>query len=752
DSVAVSLKDELARVSQDIVEGKMSEEEIKKLHEEFKRKAHGATVDELMKYREETQLERAEMTTTEWYEREMSPTLLGNINYALLVQRVHYNGLWHHVFCGRSLGWTRYRNWSNLRSNRHLGDKIGALRNLKAGNLKRYSNERDPSWPGSSSQQAAIIDKRLQALYAGTIRVSYSSVIYPSPSWKSVIYGDTDEHEAIGRTYEVHMSDGVLNEFWPHKESETIPIAEKLDDLWEQALDNAEAYLEKAEEGAAATELTPLRDACFKDMDAICKEARKLLCRDARSLVEINWCLRVEVLTGDMQEKMFKYWTDEMVDSLQPLIRKIAKGQFEKGIIVHKAGVDEAMKEFGEKVVPLLRRDLERMVSKRKFRRLVWVGYSPTKAYKTAGGEGTNVPNEADVQKEKAALAGLLKSRPDLKAYADKRRELNKEYFQEAIENTKDEILTSILTGGLLLKQMYVFVEGADYADKVKEKLDARLAAMQGRGQDVTGLTKDGLPDTQAPLVALFFGASKGHGASLEPVKTTMQPGLYSRILPGTVLRASLPRIPAAPTKTGRKGVFAEQETVTPKFSGKSPRFEGIPFLHKFPKLDGDLTDWGEIRPLILRGGRGAEPMLVYAAWCYQGFFFGYHVDQPDEEYYYPAERRVRKRMTPYERDRTSSWPFLGDHFRLLFDTLDARKTRRGEPNTQEFTILPRGTDTLGDIPGVERRITSRRDADTREWRGVKATGKTFPRQPTGGPDGSGPYRVTKATKDSYTV
>jgi len=750
DNVTDSLKDDLARISQDIVEGKMTEEEIKKKHEELKKKAHKATMDELAKYRVETQLERAEMSTTEWYEKEMSPTLLGNINYALLVRRIHHVGLWHTVFCGRYTGWTRHRNWSSLRSNRYLGEKIGLLRNLKTGHIRRYRREPNAAWPGPSKEQAAIIERRVKAYYNGTVRMSNNAATYPSPSWKSVIYGDTDEHEAQGKVWETHLSDGILSEFWPHKEDEMPKIAEPLDDRWDALLKRAEQYRERAEAGAGADEMTKLRDACYADIDGICKEAARLRCWDSRPLHAINHGVRVETLTGEMQDRMFKYWTDEMVDALRPLLRKIAKGQFSKGIIVHKAGVDEAMKEFTEKVVPLLRRDVMRMVSRKKFRRLVWTG-SP-RIYKTAAGEPTSVPTDDDVKQERKKLADLLQKHPQLKAYADKRRELNQEFFEEAIESVKDEILTQVLTGGLLLKQMYVFVEGVDYADKVEEKLNARMAAMQGRGQDLTTLTKDGLPDTQAPLVALFFGASKGHGASLEPVETSMAPGFRYGMAPAGALRASLPRIPGGPKTTGKKSVLPRQEKVEPQFSGHTPRFESIPFLHKFPRLDGDLTDWGEIRPLVLRGTRGEEPIVLYAAWCYQGFFLGYQVKQPDEEFYYPTLVKMRKNMSQYHRDRAAEWPMRGDHLRLLFDTLDARQTRRGEAHTQELVILPRGTDVLPDVPGMERKITSHREADTKEWRGVKSTCKNFDEQPIGGPDEYGPYRITKATKDGYTT
>jgi hypothetical protein len=749
-NVAASLQNDLETMSAAIVAGKMSPEEIKKKHDALKEKAHALTRGELEKYRVETQLERAEMSTTEWYEKQMSPTLLGNINYALLVRRTHYAGLWWHVFCGRYTGWTRYRNWSGMGSNRYLGGKISLLKRLKQGLLGPYGRAPHAAWPGPGKEQANVLEKRLHALYSGTARASHNSVTYPTPSWKSVIYGDTDRHNLTGSIYEVHLSDGILSEFWPHREDEKIKIAEALDDLWDKLLEDVKAYRVAAETQAPATRLTTMRDGCYKTMDTIGSESRKLLNPDARAMGELNTLIRINVMTGEMRDKMFKHWTDGMVTALERLIRRIANGQYEKGIIVHKAGVAEAKKEFEEKVVPMLRRDMMRMISARKFRRLIWANTPGDRGYKTPGGEGTNVPSDADAKKEAAKLAALLKARPDLKAYAGLRRATNEEHFEEAIDNTRDAILAQVQTGGLLLKQMHVFVEGVDYTDEVEEKLNSRLAAMKGRGQDLTSLTKDGLPDAQAPLVALFFGASKGHGTTLQPIETTMLAAHYRSSLPEFVLQSSTPYTPGGPKPLARGDVLPEQPKLKPAFKGRSPRFETIPFLYRFPKIDGDLTDWGEIRPLTLRGRGGT--VLVYAAWAYQGFFFGYHVDLPEEEFYYPREARFRKGMSPYHRNRAVEWPFAGDHFRLLFDTLDARMPRRGEPHMQEFVVLPRGTDTMPGIPGMEREMPSSRDAERKQWRGVKSKPRTFPEQPQGKPDGSGPYRVTQVTKTGYTV
>jgi hypothetical protein len=84
-----------------------------------------------------------------------------------------------------------------------------------------------------------------------------------------------------------------------------------------------------------------------------------------------------------------------------------------------------------------------------------------------------------------------------------------------------------------------------------------------------------------------------------------------------------------------------------------------------------------------------------------------------------------------------------------LFDTLDARLQFRGGPHTQEFRIYPLGTEGNGEIPGIERVIASRRDAQM-----PRAQTSVFPPQPPieRGPDGKGPYRVTQMTDEGYTV
>jgi hypothetical protein len=146
------------------------------------------------------------------------------------------------------------------------------------------------------------------------------------------------------------------------------------------------------------------------------------------------------------------------------------------------------------------------------------------------------------------------------------------------------------------------------------------------------------------------------------------------------------------------------------------------------------------------------------AAWNYQGFFFGYHVKQDAERFYFPSLWRMGHNHNTggvgYRKVEGVKWAYRGDHLRLMFDTLDARLETRGDPHTQEFVVFPAGTESDPTLPGIERVIASRRDAERKQYRGVRDSCKMFPQQspPETGPDGSGPYRVTKRHADGYTV
>ena len=236
-----------------------------------------------------------------------------------------------------------------------------------------------------------------------------------------------------------------------------------------------------------------------------------------------------------------------------------------------------------------------------------------------------------------------------------------------------------------------------------------------------------------------------------------MVPAYVTGGRPKAALRAGPLELPPVPLSWSR----VTHPEVKPPFD--SPQFEGIPFLANFPRLDGDLRDWGKIRPLLLRKARPRwpgpeEPILLYAAWNYQGFFFGYHVPEPAVRYAYQRMwyRRKEKMGIILEQTASTWWAYTGDYFRMMFDTLDARGETPGEPHVQEFVILPRGTEQNTNIPGIERIVKSTRDAVLRgPWGGrVVDSARIFLPQPgpDEGPDGTGPYRVTKFTKDGYTV
>jgi hypothetical protein len=223
-------------------------------------------------------------------------------------------------------------------------------------------------------------------------------------------------------------------------------------------------------------------------------------------------------------------------------------------------------------------------------------------------------------------------------------------------------------------------------------------------------------------------------------------------------IRGSQPLFPPPPAAWG----FVPQIKIVPPF--ESPACETVPFLVQFPTLDGDLSDWGGIRPLLLPAPRGdlpylsKEPLKLYLGWNYQGFFFGYHVPAPKKFFFRSSEYErgpdgislVKRREGDY------GWVIAGDCLILCFDTIDTRAPIRGDPNTQEFYVFPAGTDSDPTTPGAERVVATRRDAQMKtEWGNYpfcKCSFTVFPPQPKDGPDGSGPYRVTRFTDDGYTV
>ncbi len=745
--VESSLKDELAAAARDIATGRLTEDQIKALHRKFQERAHHQALAWRKDYLVRHQEERAAMSTTEWYEKDVSPTLFDNLTYHVLVDGSRWPPnaqIWSRAYTG-TYGWGRWPNWSDLRSARLLARKIARLKPMLTGkwrNAGGRGKDQHPGWPGPGAEQARIIDETLKSVYTGT----YSQT-YPRPAWRDVAYGSKDTPR---------MTFGLLTEFYPHRPEEMRPRVEKVDRLWTQTLAAAEGYRRLAEGASDPAGLKQAHAPCMGLLKQLLAGMAGLTPPDPGARRAVNWAIRLDILTGPAREKMYDAWVDGLVDGLSPLIRDFARSQFKKGILVHTGGVKQAMKEFPTKVVPLLRRDVKRMLTRRKFHDRIHYTVYPFKGYRSKVTNKRRLPERKDAVGELVAAEKVVAGWPESeRAYAAERRKLLNRDFATAVKDTREAVLELVFTGNLLFSKMGAFLEGVDYADRVQEKLDARAMALKGRGQDLAKLTADGVPDTSAPLVALMLGASRGHGSSLEPVLAGM---LGPQGRPEPHLRAALTAAEAAwPKPPGSWGLRTQAE-VTPKF--RTVRFEAIPFLARFPRLDGDLRDWGAIRPLIVRTRRGGRPVLVYAAWNYQGFFFGYEVTQHPDEFYWPSLYRVAFSLHSYvlgagmATNTGVGWAYGGDYFRLLFDTLDARSETRGEPHTQEFVIFPRGTENTPNLPGIERVIESKRDAKAKQYRRVKSACKVFGQQPppSHGPDGAGPYRATRSGPDGYSV
>jgi len=726
--VQTRLRDELAAAAKDIATGRLSPDEIRRLHRSFQDKAHEAAVAWRQDYLQKHQVERAAMSTTEWYESDVSRTLVNNMVYELFHHR--HNEAWRKHFVhvmARGNGRDVF-----IVSGRDFGNRLGLFGNMLQG--KRFYNDKPAEGlaePGA--EQARWLLARLKELCDGTSQ-RYPHNYAPGASLERLIRG-------FARTY------------CPHREADVEKVVERVREARAAAAAAAEEYLAKAQGATDTAVLTAARDETLAAVKALAEAAgsvRELTIESRKYRYhDLNRAVKTELLRGALRDKGYRQWIATLVEGLAPLVKDFARGQFKKGIIKHTGGVDEAMKEFPRTVVPLLERDMKRLIPPGRFAEMCFEPYQHTS--EVTGRRGP--PSDDDAKAARALLARAAAEEPSVKAYIEKRREVLADQFLRALAGLAEEMLTRVLTGNLLLRQMGVFVEGVDYADKVQEKLNARAMALAGRGQDLAKLTSEGVPDTSAPLVALMLGAAKGDAAGLEAVATSLFPAALAPPRgPRALLSPSRPRLPGAPAGWG----FETQAEVRPEF--RSPRFEAIPFLRRFPRLDGDLGDWGRIRPLILRPGRDAEPVCVYAAWNYQGFFFGYTLRQDAERFYWPSLWRMGHNHNTggvsYRRVTGVGWAYRGDYFRLMFDTLDARNEHRGEPHTQEFVVFPRGIESDPNVPGVERVIRSQRDAQRKEYRGIKSSCEIFPVQPPpdSGPDGSGAYRVTRFGETAYTV
>ena len=727
--VTTDLAAELAEASRSIAAGQYSEEDIKKLQEQFRQKAHAKTVQALHAHREKTQVEHAKMSVTEWYESRLGATLKAKIHSELFTR---HGAVWSGVY-GRS-HWGFVRLWyGDCFRYRRKVSTIGALaagqhydpHGQIGGRPLQHGQRLLPDWPKPSAAQARGIET-----VARYVR------------------------DESGYRNWVSSFNGYLKAFHPHRYDQLqADVGKKVEALWAQLFKDVQAYQAKAAGGPAA-EVAAAQQACLKTVKAIHDTAAKILVRDEGPYAVVNQAVRSRVLRGPAREKAYGRFVGQMVAAFKPAVVDVAENEFREGILIRREGVDEAAQEFTRKILALLRRDVQAALPKGRFDDLVFeTGVNPYVSEITGQ---RRPPTPDDIARDEKALAAVVATWPQAdRAYPQKRAEVIAEQFEQIVGQVARALAGNLIDDGRFSSRFYASVESVDYTDKVQQRLDARARALAGRGQDLAQLTDDGVPDASASMVALMFGASKGHGASLEPVATTMVPAHVVTGRSGKALRPCRPTYPPTPRTWAR----ITQPEVTPPF--EHYRCEGIPFLANFPKLDGDLTDWGAIRPLVTQKIRWItcpdQKFLIYAAWNYQGFFFGYHVKQEGHRFAYPAESRpadtsglVMRRATGYR------WAYTGDNLRLLFDTLDARSARRGEPHTQEFVIFPRGLESNPDVPGIERIIKSERDSKRRRsrWGEIIASTKVFPPQPSpaDGPDGTGPYRATKFGKKGYST
>ncbi|KKM63915.1 hypothetical protein LCGC14_1506640, partial [marine sediment metagenome] len=547
DRVKASLAQELQAASKNIAAGRLSAEEIAAL---FRAKAHEKTLQELRVYRIETQEERAQLSTIDWYTKSVAPALFNNMSFHLF-NPPGYRGwppspkMWRHVFPWPA--WPgHYQPWEYCLKYkvRALADELLKGKTVKRDpkTRKRYNAIHD-FYPGPNLQQAEHVLAKLHAVYDLQLDPKRKTLQRAGEPWKDVIWGGKYHH-------------GLINDLYVHEPEVFRAKAEPVDATWVKAFDTARRYVELAEAGAAEERLKAAQKACFDLVRQLVDAIPRLLpsdrvkikgvrYNDLRDRVYVNHVTHMEVLRSPGRKEVYKLLIDRLHEELSPLIRDYAEGQFDKGMIVQKAGLAKVMEEFARQVLPKLRQHIEMLIPARAFDGVVHMPYQ----YEDPITGFSGPPSDEQFEDACKKMAAILARRPDLKPYARKRRELHRKYFREAVNKVVEALMTEFYTGKLLRKAQGKFIEGVDYADKVKERLDAREAARRGRGQDLAELTAEGVPDTNAAKVALLWGGAKGHGASLQPVVTKMTPGYFTGLASASALRFTTPQFAPKPAR-----------------------------------------------------------------------------------------------------------------------------------------------------------------------------------------------------------
>ncbi|MCJ8332353.1 MAG: hypothetical protein HRT89_13990, partial [Lentisphaeria bacterium] len=781
DKVAKAMQADIKLLSKDIAEGKLSPEEISIRQAALEDKAHDTMNKELYTHRVETQTKRAKFESIRWYQDSVAPALLTTIAKQVFKGGDRIRASFPLLFNGR-FGWSKYRLWSHTRSEkslRKMGNTLRKLSNSKWDQAEwkkwkvQWARVEARNKRATKSRQKKVIPQVYYASYeewvyfyakenATIIRTLYEGQTrrggtYPTPSWFNIIYGTTDEHMDNGVVYLPTVTNGLLNEYLIDQKGLRNDMLDAMADEWEDVIETALSIQEKAQDNVPLAEVHKMRQEQNTQLKAIAKKVNSLFKNskgkriDFNTRTRVNELLRFKVLTDEKTlDEQYNKMIEGMVAGLAELIKDFARSQFRKGILQDKGGIDAAVNKFQADIIPILKKDLQtRVCTKRFFKRAIFNAGSNKKFLDILGDLSYVPESQNDIDKTLKELEGLLAKRMDLAEFAKLREAKIRTRYDEAVNNVVDEVIMKTLLGGWLAKNLGAFVEGVDYSDKVKEKLNARESAKEGRKQDMARLTKDGVPDTALGMTALKLAGQKGHGANLLPVFTDMTPLFKAESFPMTSLKYSNYIAP----KAAKKWTINEPQVAVKDipFPYKSPIYEGIPFLAELPVFDGDLSEWVNLRPLYLKNGKGAKPVAVYAGWNYQGFFFAYHVDTKGEDFILPVNLQKGYAGVGVKKNTDIKWVYKGESLRLCFDTLDARDEIRGERHTQEFFVFPLGTSSDNAFSGVERIISSKRDAKSKQFRGVISRPREFRRQGKS-PSKYAPFRITKKDKTGYST
>ena len=735
--IATTLADEIQEASRRIVAGEISSDDIKQLRKKWQEQAYVAAREWGEMRRETKQVDVASESTTDWYERRVSP------QFRSMVRDGIFKG-WRgpapwNAYAGGLAGFLRDRR-SSVRA-LPLEDKIDVLGQILQG--------RTPHRFADLPEEIKL--KALQHGWRG---------LPAGPSWG---YGFTasillrQAHQGWDQAWAQYVG-----KFYPHTRPETDKRFAGVARLWTRALAASDAYVKRAK-GAQAAALKKLHADFTGAVKALHAEAGALTVRPRTPLDEqctiVNQALRSQILRGEFVDTLRNYLIDAIVAKVRPATVNLCRNQFREGMVYSKDGVDKAIQDFGVASEALLRRDVSNALTRALLvRRLFVMWQNPYRSRLT----GQNIaPTDEDIQADEKRLQDVLAKWPaKQKAYAAARAEAIRGEYKAAMDAVVASLLKRMVTNeGILQRDFYAKSETVDYTDQFQTRLEIRRLVWEGRKQNLGDLTSEGLPDASSLQVSLAAGMG-AEGIATSPTVASMVPGFRSRGGALEALRWSAPTYPPPPQPWG----FVTQIKIKPFF--KSPRCDAIPFLPRFPQIDGDLSDWGQVRPLVLNTSRcppfakAAEGLPVYAGWNYQGFFFGYHVPQPRK--YFRQATEYRRGPDGVSLIKAADWACQwiagqADNCRLLFDTLDTRLTHRGDPNTQEFYVLPVGTSTDPNVPGMERIIANRKHAMERVgnggWPYHRCSFRIFPPQPAStGPDGSGPYRKAKFTDDGYSV